>query len=136
MSETKRRKLKGRSTSEAHVRLYGHEMRSAAWKTLTPNSRALLIELRSLWKFGEGNVVFLSVREAGRRLNISQKPVQAAFAELLERGWIGVHTMGGFSRKTPHATSYTLENEPGLANGAVPKKGYMRWQPEQKQDAA
>lgn len=137
MTEKKRRKLTGRSSMEAHVRLYGHEMRSPAWRTLTPNARALLVELRSLWRYGEGNVVFLSVREAMRRLNISQKPVQAAFAELLERGWIRVHTMGGFNRKTPHATSYRLENEPADDSpGATPAKTYMRWQPKEKKDAA
>lgn len=136
MSNIKRRKQKGRSGSEAHVRLYRHELQSPAWRTLSPNGRALLVEMRALYRPSEGNVVFLSVREAMARLGLSQKPVQAAFADLLERGWIRVHTPGGFSRKTPHATSYRLENEPDIAPGSTASKAYMRWRPDDQKDAA
>lgn len=137
MSELKRRRLKGRSASESHVRLYRHELESPAWRTLSPNARALLVELRSLYPYTDGNIVFLSIREAEERLGISQKPVQAAFAELVERGWITVHKPGGFSRKTRHATSYRLENEPPSESpGAVPTKRFMRWRPDEEKDAA
>lgn len=126
---TRRLKLKGRAAGESHVRLYRHELQSPAWRTLSPNGRALLVELRSLYPYSDGNVVFLSVRQAMARLNIGQRPAQAAFAELRERGWITVHEPGGFSRKNPHATSYRLENEPPSESpGALPTKRFMRWQ--------
>lgn len=136
MSDNLRRKLKGRSNSEPHVRIYRHEMRSAAWQTLKPDGRALIVELRSLYRPNEGNIVFLSVREGMRRLGIGQRRVETALADLLERGWIRVHERGGFNRKTRHATSYRLENEPDLAPGSIATKSYMRWQPGQQQDAA
>ena len=125
-----RRKRKGPPT-EAHVRLYAHETRCLAWKTLEPDARALLIELRSLYQHSQANIVFLSVRQAMARLNIEQRRVQRAFEALLTRGWIAVHEPGGFNRKTPHATAYQLQNEPNASPGAVAPKPYMRWQPSQ-----
>ncbi len=122
-----RRKPRG----EAHVRLYGFEMKTPAWTTLDTDAKALLVEMRALFDAKRGdNVVFLSVREVMRRLGIGQRRSQAALSALVERGWIAVHEAGGFSRKARHATSYALENEPpNSGNGSVPRKSYMRWQP-------
>lgn len=121
---------KSKKRGEAHVRVYAHEMRTAAWQTLSVDAKALLVELRALYKPSAGNTVFLSCREAMKRLHIGQRRVQAAFAELIERGWISVETPGGFNRKTRHATSYRLENESTGAPNSIPRKAYMRWQPE------
>jgi len=127
-----RLKAKGRSGigHEAHVRLYAHELTCPAYCTLNPDARALLIELRALYRPSKGNVVFLSLREATKRIGVGQRRVQAAFAALIERGWITVETPGGFTYKTRHATSYRLENEAGAALDAKPSKPYMRWQPD------
>lgn len=114
---------------EAHVRLYRHELDTPAWQTLTPDGKALLIELRALYRPTEANVVFLSQREAMRRLGIGQRRTQAAFAALIERGWITVETPGAFSRKVRHATSYRLMNEANGSPGNKPSKPYMRWRP-------
>lgn len=120
-----RRKSKG---FESHVRLYAHEMQCSAWQTLDPDARSLLIEIRALYDGGE-NHIFLSVREAMRRLNIGQRRVQKAFESLLMRGWIREIEKGAFRGK--RATVYALENEPlEDRDGAVAPKSYMRWQPE------
>ena len=117
---------------EAHVRLYWYEQRTPAWQTLSPDARALLIELRSLYQPLQYGLVFLSVRKAMSRLGIGQRRAQAAFAALIDRCWITVETPGGFSLKTRHATSFRLENEPNASPGAVATKRYMRWQPNEK----
>lgn len=114
---------------DSHVRVYAYEMRLPAWQTLTVDARALLVELRALYKPSQGNVVFLSYREAMKRLHIGQRRIQTAFADLLERGWISVETAGSFSRKTRHATSYRLENESTGVAGSLPSKAYARWEP-------
>lgn len=121
---------KQKKRGESHVRVYAHEMRTAAWQTLSVDAKALLVELRALYKPSAGNTVFLSCRESMKRLHIGQRRVQAAFAELIERGWISVAIPGGFNRKTRHATSYRLENESTGAPNTIPRKEYMRWQPE------
>lgn len=120
-----------RQFGEAHVRLYRHELESPAWRTLSVDARALLIELRALFDPKRGdNRVFLGTRGAMERLGIGQRRVEAARAELLERGWITVAERGSFTRKVRHATAYALENEPpSEAAGAVPSKAFMRWRP-------
>lgn len=115
---------------EAHVRVYAYELTTPAWRTLDPDARALLIELRALYRPSQGNVVFLSVREGMERVGIGQRRVQAAFAALIERRWIAIETPGGFTQKTRHATSYRLLNEASAAPGAVAPKPYMRWLPD------
>ncbi len=123
----RRKKAKG---YEPHVRLYAHEMRVPAWQTLDPDARALLVELRALYT-GQENRVFMSVREAMRRLNIGQRRAQKALDALLHRGWIRVIEKGSFTRKIKHATVYALESEPlEDRDGATPPKAYMRWRPE------
>lgn len=118
-----------RRTTESHVRIYAHELACVAYRTLSADSRALLIELRALYRPSQGNVVFLSVREAMARLGAGQRRVQNAIAELTERHWISIETPGGFNLKTRHATTYRLENEAGSAPGARPSKTYMSWRP-------
>ena len=120
-----------RPFGEAHVRLYRHELESPAWRTLSVDARALLIELRALFDPKRGdNRVFLGMRQAMERLGIGQRRVETARTELLERGWITVAERGSFTRKVRHATAYALENEPPSdAAGAVPSKMFMRWRP-------
>lgn len=131
-----RLKAKGRASigKESHVRLYAHELNCPAYRTLDSDARALLVELRALYRPSTGNAVFLSVREAMKRIGVGQRRAQAAFAALIERGWITVEISGGFMYKTRHATSYRLENEAGVALDAKPSKAYMRWQPEADMD--
>ena len=113
---------------EKHVRIHQWEMNLPAWQTLSPIARALLIEMRALYN-GTENFIFLSQREAARRLNVPTKLRAAnAIKELIERGWIRVLTKGGFNRKTRHATEFALENEPLNGTNTAPK-AYARWQP-------
>ncbi|MBN8727044.1 MAG: hypothetical protein J0H15_04995 [Xanthomonadales bacterium] len=123
---------KRRAAQEPHVRLYAHELACPAYRTLNPDARALLVELRALYRPSQANVVFLSVREAMERVGIGQRRMQVAFADLRERGWIAIHEPGSFTRKVRHATSYRLLNEPSAAPGAVAEKAYMRWTPDKK----
>lgn len=117
---------------DAHVRLYGYELNSPAYRTLNVDARALLIEFRALFSGGE-NRIFLSLRQMMVRLGIGQRRAEHARDALLERGWIRVIELGGFSRKTKIATVYALMNEP-LENrdGTTAPKDYMRWQPSGK----
>lgn len=115
---------------ESHVRLYQHELLCPAYRSLDPDARALLIELRALYRPFSGNLIFCSVREAAERMGVgSTRRASNALAELISRGWISVETPGGFTQKTRHATSYRLENEPTLAPGAAPRKAFMKWKP-------
>lgn len=113
--------------SEAHVRLYRHELESAAYRSLSPDARALLVEFRALYT-GRENRVHMSIRQMQLRLGVGQRRAQRARDELLDRGFIRLLVPGGFSRKVRHATEYALTNEPlEDQDGATPPKDFMKW---------
>lgn len=125
-----------RNVGEAHVRLYRHELDCAAYRTLSPNARVLLIELRALYDVKRGdNRVFFGIRSMCEGCNFSSRAAMRARNELLERGWITIAEPGSFHRKVRHATVFTLENEaPSNAKGSVPSKAFMRWHPDERKN--
>lgn len=127
-------KMKGRASGdvpEAHVRLYRHELECPAYRTLSTNARALLIELRALYDVKRGdNRVFHGFRQMMQRCNLTQRAAKRARDELVEKGWITIVEPGGFSRKVRHSTVYALEHlPPNSGNGSQAGKAFMRWQP-------
>ena len=116
-----------RRRGEPHVRLYRYELECAAYRSLSTDARALLIEFRALYD-GRRNRIHMSIREAMRRLDVGQRRAQRAIWELVERGFIRVVEPGGFQRKVRHATVYALTSEPlEDRDGAVAPKDYMKW---------
>lgn len=115
---------------EAHVRLYRHELESPAYRSLSTDARALLVEFRALFT-GRENRLFMSVREAAKRIGVSEKTAQKALKALIDRGFIRCIEQGGFARKVKHASVYALECQPDnpLAEGATAPKTFMKWQP-------
>lgn len=119
--------------AEAHVRLYRHELECPAYRSLSTDAVALLVEMRALYSGGE-NRVFMSRREIEKRLGIGRWKAEKARNELLDRGFIRLIEPASFQRKVPHAPMYALTNEPDNPDqdGAVPRKDYMRWNPSEK----
>jgi hypothetical protein len=105
--------------------LYWHELNSEAYRSLTCEARALLIEMRSFFR-GAENRVHMSVRMVMRRLGVSQMRAERAIGELLDRGFIALLEKGSFGRKEKHASVYRLTNEPADGCSIAPKD-YMRW---------
>lgn len=123
-----RRSTKRRA--EAHVRLYRHELTCPAYRSLSPEARALLVEFRALYSGGE-NRVYLSLREMQARLGVGRTRAEKARDELLDRGFVRQLTAGSFNRKCRHASEYALTNEPLTDNdGATAPKDFIRWSPE------
>ncbi|KAF1055047.1 MAG: hypothetical protein GAK34_00634 [Delftia tsuruhatensis] len=75
-------------TPRIPIVLFLDELEHPGYRALEPVSRALLTELRALDSPFAGRLVTLSIREARRRLNVTQRPVERAFKQLLEHGWI------------------------------------------------
>lgn len=126
---------KKKPAGKPHVRVYGFEMNTPAWQTLKPDAKALLVEMRALLN-GRGNDVFMSVREAQRRLSIGQRRVQRAFTDLQERGWISLRQDSNFNWKMGMARSYVMEHEAPDVPGGVPGRKYMAWRPPKTSDQA
>lgn len=68
--------------------IYLWEMEDPAYRALNVVERALLLELRALYRPAAGKVVSLGTREAMSKLGVSQKRVQQAFRALDARGWV------------------------------------------------
>jgi hypothetical protein len=115
--------------ADPHVRLYGWGLASPAYRSLSPDARALLVEFRALFS-GRENRVFFSIRDMMEKLGgTGQARAIKARNELLDRGWIREIERGSFHRKTRLATVYALTNEPiHQRDGQVAPKDYMRWQ--------
>ncbi len=118
-----------RKRGEAHVRFYRHEIDSLAFKSLSGNACALLIQFRALYN-GRDNKIHMSVREAMRRTGLCQSAAQHAIDDLLDRGFIRLLAKGTFHHKVRHASVYQLTNEPpDDRDGSVPTRDFMRWHP-------
>lgn len=115
---------------EPHVRLYRHELESAAYRSLSTDARALLIEMRALYT-GRENRIHMSVREAMRRIGgVGQRRATGALHELIDRGFVRQIEQGSFNRKVRHASVFCLTDVPlDERDGAVPPKDFMRWHP-------
>lgn len=133
MSSPLRRKRRrvdktGRSVGvERHVRLHYWMMSSPAWQTLSLPGRCLLIELYALYNGENNGELFLSVREAARRLRISKNTAGDLFTELKVRGFVRPRQEGSFHYKERHATAWVL-TEFGFS-GQLATKDFMHWQP-------
>lgn len=117
---------------DAHVRLYWWEIESAAYRSLRPAARALLVELKALFNGLNNGELFLSVREAAKRLGCGKNLAAELFEELQDRGFIRPNEVGAFNMKSAarrgKATTWILTEHP-LGNATAGTREFMRWQP-------
>ena len=116
-----------------HVRLYRWELDSHAWRSLAPPARCLLVELKALYNGSNNGTLFLSVREAARRVGIGKTLAARCFRDLLDRGFIQIARPGAFNTKAASrrgdATAWLLTEYPPGDELGVGSKDFMRWQP-------
>jgi len=121
----------GRSRFDAsHLRLYRYMLKSEAWRSLTPQQRAVYVELESRHNGTNNGFISLSVREAAETCNIAKDTAAACLKVLTERGFIRCAKLGSFNYKLSHASEWELTAWP--VGKELPTKDFMRWQPRQK----
>ena len=131
---TKRRRIskanqKGRSDNpERFIRLNHSLMNSAAWQALTPQERAVLIEVMSLHNGANNGRIGLSSRQAAAGCNINKDTANKAFKRLVQLGFLKQASEGSFDYKVPH--SPTWEVTEFEVRGRAPTKDYRDWRPE------
>jgi DNA-binding transcriptional regulator YhcF (GntR family) len=136
---------KGRNIGDGHhARLYRWMHRSPAFQHLTVGARALLIELKMLYTGQNNGELFLSVREAAKRLNIGKTHAAKCFVELEAHGFIRPKKVGDYKRsdafriksaatRRGEATTWILTEHPiGEAVGAG-SRDFVTWQPSPQQ---
>ena len=104
-------------------------MKTDAWRTLKPGPRALLTELYALYNGDNNGAIFLSEREAAKRINVSKLTARRYFLRLVERGFVKSHHKGSFNVKAPVATTWIL-TEFGYS-GKLPTKDFTKWSEKQ-----
>lgn len=115
----------GHSKGEGkHVRLYDWLLRSNAWRELSPYERCLYIELGGLFNGSNNGEIFMSEREAGKRLGCNPKTARIALKGLVQWGFIRPVVNGSFIWKARHATCWVL-TEHSYAGG-LPTKDFMK----------
>ncbi|WP_265562800.1 hypothetical protein [Sphingomicrobium arenosum] len=130
MSSPKKRKVnaKGRNEGAKHVRLYEAMLSTAAYRSLKPPARALLVELNRLYNGSNNGSLFCSQRHAAKALNYSSRAsVKAAFDQLIDRGFVKENQKGGFDWKNGHATTFILTQH-GF-NDAQATQDFRKWRP-------
>jgi len=118
----------GRSVGDwRHVRLHHWLLQGAAYRSLDCTARTLLVELYALFNGFNNGEVFMSAREAGRRLGVGKTKGWAALRALAERGFIRPRVAGTFQFKLRHATKWVLTEFDFAGQRAT--RDFMRWCP-------
>ncbi|HZQ01367.1 MAG TPA: hypothetical protein VFB13_17615 [Reyranella sp.] len=129
----KPRKPKRGRREAVHVRIYFWERESAAWQSLSPAARCVLIELKALYNGRNNGSLFLSVREAARRAGIGKTLAARCFRDLIDRGFTKIAQKGAFNIKAASrrgdATAWLLTEFPHGDETGVGTKDFMRWRP-------
>ncbi len=122
---------RGRSKGVPHVRVDKSVFHSGAYRACSLAERAMLLEVVELHNGSNNGSLWLSVRDAARRLGVSDpNTARRALRGLCEKGLLAVSTPGYFTVKTRHATCYRITFLP--ANGQGPTSEFRNWQPAEK----
>jgi len=120
---------KGRNKYQPFIRLHRGVTESAAWKSLSCEARALLLEIWARHNGANNGQIGYSHREARKALRIGNDKVQRAFRDLEERGFLRAVVRGHFNCKVEsgagRATEWELTAEP--CNGQPPSGTYRNW---------
>lgn len=124
----------GRSKKDArHVRLYHSVMRTAAYRSLSPQARALLIELYALFNGENNGELFMSLRDAATRANFSKNSAKRYFDELQETGFIRLRAREPIKWSARHARCWILTEHP--FGGQPPSRDFDKWRPPGKTES-
>lgn len=100
-------------------------METEAWRSLSPATRCVYIEIAARYNGSNNGQIPLSVREAAALCNIARDTAMRALTELQHKGLIREIKAGSFNLKVRHATEWALTAHP--LNGELPTKDFVRW---------
>lgn len=124
---------KGRTKNEPFILLHRGVTNSEAWRSLSCEAKALLIEVWARHNGANNGQIALSHRQARTALRIGNGKVQKTFLELQEKGFLIARMKGSFNWKVAagegRASEWELTTE---ACEGQPAKGlYRSWAKEQ-----
>lgn len=117
---------KGRNPHQRFIGLPHYMLNSPAWKTMSPNAKALLL---AVWRRHNGinnGEISYAVDEAAE-IGMSSSVAARAFVELQDRGFLKVARQSSFNLKNKLARTWILTAE--RYRGEPPTRDFMKWQP-------
>jgi len=128
MAKTNR---KGRTQGEGRfVMLHHYILKSDAWQSLTPQDRAVFVELMMIYDGQNNGYLGFSVRRAAARCNINKDTATACFARLVERGFIERTQKGTASQAGAFSNEWRLTSQKCNRTGHAGSRAFLRWTPE------
>jgi len=137
MAGNRRRKANatGRSDYERFIALPHFMLKSHAWARLSPNGKALLLDVWSRHNGRNNGQISYAVREA-ISIGLSKDQASRAFRELQELGFLVVQQDSAFTLKTKDARLWLITAEASGDDGRTPAtKAFMRVSDGAKLDA-
>lgn len=133
MSNSKRPKrakanATGRNNGEPFIGLFRHMTRSPAWRRLSPNAKALLLQVWERHNGANNGQISYSVREAEEEIGMKKNTAARALQECVDKGFLKVRRQSSFNLKTKEAREWEITAE--RCDGRVASKDFMRWSPD------
>lgn len=127
-----RKNVKGRTEGDGRfVALHHYMIKSPAWRSLTPQDRAVFVELATVYDGKNNGYLALSTRDAADRCNISKNTATGCFRRLQERGFIELAQRGAFIGAAL-AAEWRMAHQKCDRTGHMASKAFLRWRPEEK----
>lgn len=125
-----RHNAKGRSKSGGpFLKLDAWLMNTEAWASLTPQDRAVYIEVARLYDGRNNGFIGLGVRAASERANVNKDTAAKSFKRLIERGFIEAAQAGAFNQNARLATEWRLTHLRCDRTHQQGSKAFARWRP-------
>ncbi len=121
----------GRSTggSGHFVQLHQWMMNTAAWRSLSPQCRAVYIEVARLYNGRNNGYLGLGARDAADRANINKDTACKCFATLVDVGFLEAAQLGRFNMNSRRVTEWRLTTHKCDRTQQLPSKAFARWKP-------
>jgi len=126
----KHNKTGRRKTGPPFVQLYRYMLESPAWRSLSPQARAVYIEVAALYNGSNNGSIGLGARAAAERANVNKDTATKCFRVLVERGFLEAVRAGAFNQNDCKATEWRLTTHKCDLTHQLPSKAFMRWSPE------
>jgi hypothetical protein len=119
-----------------HVRLYHWFLKGDAWRSLSPNARAIYVEIVERYNGTNNGRISFSIREGADLLHIGKNAAAKALLVLQERGFIVAAKRGGFNLryKDQMATEWRLTEFSSDIDANFATKDFMKWTGPEKQN--
>lgn len=108
-----------------HVRIYDHEIETAAFNDLSSDAKALLIEIRRLGWPKTNGLESITVRQIMRYLKVGAPRAEEALQELIDHGFLAITK----PKAKGHAARYRRTDATCKATGRPPTYDYVHWNP-------